>query len=269
MATDDQQILVTGQAPTPASWVVPGTGQVTPRSIFAHYDGTGAASAFLPALKIISDGGVTVGIYPIGGGDLIAAGGSADVSWFPGVGGGSGSVTSGAWTQVFHYDVPALGAPTSIDTVGSTWSSGDNNIFGMFMGQSATASHNEELWLQVNNDAVGHYGYGYQYGNAYISGTPGVFGSGGNVLDTHGGLGLIGGTGDTLGFTAIFFQIPKVYQSSESGKIIATGGYAGLVSGVQQVAVTSYEFSTITRLKLFTQTTKAFKPGSSLTLWAV
>lgn len=56
-----------------------------PKAVFAHYDGTGAAGAFLPALKVISDGGETVGIYPTQ--IPIAAGGSAEVSWFPFVGG--------------------------------------------------------------------------------------------------------------------------------------------------------------------------------------
>lgn len=83
MATDDRQILVVGQEATPAAWLVPGNGQVTPRSVFAHYNGTSAASAFVPALKIVSDGGETVGIYPCA--TSIVAGASADVSWFPGV----------------------------------------------------------------------------------------------------------------------------------------------------------------------------------------
>lgn len=82
MATDDRQILVTGTAPAPATWLVPGNGQVTPRSIFAHFNGTGAGSAFYPAIKVISDAGQTVGIYPCEA--LVPAGGSADVSWFPG-----------------------------------------------------------------------------------------------------------------------------------------------------------------------------------------
>ena len=84
MATDDQQILVTGQASAPATWRVPGNGQVTPRTVFAHYNGSAAAVPFQAALKVVSDGGKTVGIYPVSA--TIAAGGSADISWFPGVG---------------------------------------------------------------------------------------------------------------------------------------------------------------------------------------
>lgn len=268
MAAADALIVRDGPVAAPLDYVVPNGSAIVPSCVTARFDGSGAATPFIPALVFKSPDGHVVAFCPLA--ESVVAGGSADVSFFPGVSAqSSAAFATGAWTQVFHYDVPALGAPTVIDTLGSTWSSNANSIFGLFMGQSATGAHNEELWLRVNGDGLGHYGYGYQYGNAYIGGTPGVFGSGGNVLDVHGGLGLIGGVGDTLGFTAIQFWIPQVYQSSETGKIAATGGYAGLVSGVQQVAITSYEFSTITRLELFTQTAKAFKPGSSLTLWAV
>ncbi len=81
MATDDQQILVTGGAATPAHFTIPGNGQIRPKAVFASFDGTSAGVAFLPALKIISDGGETVGIYPTD--TTVAAGASADVSWFP------------------------------------------------------------------------------------------------------------------------------------------------------------------------------------------
>lgn len=91
MPTDDRQVLVVGQESTPASYTIPGNGQITPRSIFAHYNGASAASPFQPAIKVISDGGETVGVYPCN--TSVAAGGSADVSWFPGVGGGASSGT--------------------------------------------------------------------------------------------------------------------------------------------------------------------------------
>jgi hypothetical protein len=84
MATDDQQVLVVGQGPTPQKFTVPGNGQIRPKSVFATYDGSAAAVPFQPALKVISDGGEVVGIYPA---QTVAAGGSASVSWFRGLGG--------------------------------------------------------------------------------------------------------------------------------------------------------------------------------------
>ena len=88
MATDDRQVLVTGTAPAPAEFMVPGNGQIRPKAVFAHYDGTAAASAYLPVLKILSDGGELVAIAPAVG--SVAAAGSADVSWFRGLGGSGG-----------------------------------------------------------------------------------------------------------------------------------------------------------------------------------
>lgn len=81
MATDDVQVLVTGQADAPATFTIPGNGQLQPKAIFASYDGTSAGGDFLPAIKIISDGGETVGVYPTA--TTVVAGASADVSWFP------------------------------------------------------------------------------------------------------------------------------------------------------------------------------------------
>ena len=89
MATDDRQVLVTGTAPAPADFMVPGNGQIRPKAVFAHFNGTAAASSYLPVLKILSDGGEVVAIAPTTA--TIAAAGSADVSWFRGLGGAGGS----------------------------------------------------------------------------------------------------------------------------------------------------------------------------------
>ena len=83
MATDDQQVLVVGQAATPTHTTIPGNGQIRPKVIFAHYDGTAAGSVFVPAIKITSDGGELIAVCPCA--SSIAAGGSAVVSWFPGL----------------------------------------------------------------------------------------------------------------------------------------------------------------------------------------
>lgn len=96
MATDDKQILVAGTAPTPADFLIPGNGQIQPKAVNAVFDGSGAASAFLPTLEIVSDAGVVVARCPA---PSVAAGGSAEVSWFPRVGGG-GSSSGGSGTSV-------------------------------------------------------------------------------------------------------------------------------------------------------------------------
>jgi len=254
----------------PKDYVVPGAQEFRLDAVRAVIDGSAAAGQFVPALQMLDRTGNVM--WTATQTTAVSAGVSLDVSWFPGVNtAASQSIASGAWTQVFHFDVPALGAPTSIDTLGTTWSTANNNIFGVFMGKSVNGAHNDQLNVQVNGDTLGHYGWAYEYGNKYIVGQApaAVWNTAGNVLDLNGSLGLCGAAGDSLGDTAFFITIPKIYQSNQTGKIISYGGYAGLVSGVQGTAVTSYEFSTITRLNIFYASGSAFSAGSSLTLWAV
>jgi len=77
----DVQILATGVSAAPLDYDVPAANAITPKACFAHYDGSGSAGAYLPALEIISDSGHTVTIAVPS--SSVAAGGTADVSWFP------------------------------------------------------------------------------------------------------------------------------------------------------------------------------------------
>lgn len=116
MATDDQQVLVTGTASAPTHFTIPGNGQIRPKSVFAHYDGTGAAGAFVPALKIKSDGGELVAICPTT--QTVAAGGSAAVSWFQGLGGaGGGGVQALVGARIEAHNPQAVSTATNTDVV--------------------------------------------------------------------------------------------------------------------------------------------------------
>lgn len=88
----DRQFKIGGLEPTPADWIIPDSLEVTPKSVYAHFDGSGAAGAFKPCLRIVSDSG-TVAIEAVTD-TAVAAGASADVSWFPRIastfGGGNG-----------------------------------------------------------------------------------------------------------------------------------------------------------------------------------
>ena len=115
MATDDRQTLVTGTAPAPADWLVPGNGQIRPKTIIATFNGSGAASGFYPALKIKSDGGETIGIYPSQ--VLVQAGGTAVVSWFPGADVDEETGTSiGVTVETVFYDTPNANTPLTMST---------------------------------------------------------------------------------------------------------------------------------------------------------
>lgn len=77
----DIPILVAGSEAAPAGWEVPATQEVNPKAAHATVDGTSAAQSFIPVLEIITDGGKIISRCV---GPTVAAGGSADVSWFPG-----------------------------------------------------------------------------------------------------------------------------------------------------------------------------------------
>lgn len=85
MASSDVQILGTGTKNAPLDYVIPAAAEIAPKAVRAHFDGSGAGGAFLPTLVILSDAGAEVARIPTA--IPVAAGASAEVSWFPHVGG--------------------------------------------------------------------------------------------------------------------------------------------------------------------------------------
>lgn len=83
MAEDRQFNAPFGKKATPADWTLPSSLEIQPKIAYAHFDGTSAATPYLPCLRLISDAGVVAAeaISPV----QVAAGASADVSWFLGV----------------------------------------------------------------------------------------------------------------------------------------------------------------------------------------
>lgn len=264
----DVAIRSSATTAAPLDYKIPGAQEILPKVVSASLDGTGAASQFFAALQVLDPGGNVM--FTSVGSDLLSPGASADVSWFPGLvvkGGGAGG--SGAWTQVFHIDLAPTTTATNIDTLGSTWDSNANQIFGLFMGASQKASSPDELFFTANNDALSHYTNARFYGNANPTTSPGTVTNTAGGLLPNGSLGLCGATHDSLTTTAIFFVIPKIYQTTQSGKVISFGGYTGISTGIQGMAVSSYEFSAISRLNLFWSSGAEFAGGSALTLWVV
>lgn len=90
MATDTA-ILVAGQGGSPLDYLVPDAQELIPLSARAVVDGSGAATAFLPVIQLISDAGLVLAEAITD--TSVAAGGSAQVSWFPRVKAG-GAVTT-------------------------------------------------------------------------------------------------------------------------------------------------------------------------------
>lgn len=95
----DAQIHPIGVAQVPADYTLPSSAEVLLKGVFAAFDGSGAASAYQPMFRLISDAG-TVALESVA--DVtVAAGGSADASWFPHV--GAGAASSATTAPVLAY----------------------------------------------------------------------------------------------------------------------------------------------------------------------
>lgn len=83
----DRPILVAGISSAPASYEVSGAEEIILLAVNAIFDGSGAASAYVPAVEILSDGGIMVS--RVIAQTEVAAGGSAEASFAPGLVGSS------------------------------------------------------------------------------------------------------------------------------------------------------------------------------------
>lgn len=106
----DRQFNIGGIQATPADWLLPDALEVIPKTAYAKYDGSGAAGSYKPCLRLISDSGhvLAEAVSDI----VVAAGASADASWFPKVSAQAASGSSaGATTTIFHQQLTSS-APT-------------------------------------------------------------------------------------------------------------------------------------------------------------
>lgn len=87
MAADQTLQALASQA-APLDYPVPGAVELILKSLKCSFDGTGAAGPYVPCVQLLIAGDVEDATYPLG--SSVAAGASADVSWFPRAGGGIG-----------------------------------------------------------------------------------------------------------------------------------------------------------------------------------
>lgn len=112
----DRQFNPLGNVSAPAGWTLPSNLQLLLKNVYASFDGTGAAGSYQPCIDIISDSGHTVGSYTA---STVAAGGSADVTWFPRVGSGSAGSSSLSSQIVRAFGTCGLGDIPNVPSGGS------------------------------------------------------------------------------------------------------------------------------------------------------
>lgn len=115
----------------PYSYVLGATEVLSPRVVFAHFDGTSASGQFLPCVSYYSATGVLLArAFPS---SALSAGATADVSWFRGGDVGVGASSLGQW----QYATPV--APASAN---AAWAAGQPFVNGWLNTQLADGTYN-------------------------------------------------------------------------------------------------------------------------------
>jgi hypothetical protein len=78
----DVQIFEPKNVPVPSSYQVKDAEEIELKAVNADFDGSGAGGAWLPCVTIVSDAGEVIA-RAVDQSVSVAAGGSAEVSWFP------------------------------------------------------------------------------------------------------------------------------------------------------------------------------------------
>lgn len=117
MAAADAIIFRDGPVAEPMEYVVPASAGMVPLNVSATFDGSSAAGTYQPALIILTPDGKELGPYPLQ--QIIAAGASARVSWFPGVAIVPEVVAAqpvGVGVETVYYDTPNANTPLTMAT---------------------------------------------------------------------------------------------------------------------------------------------------------
>jgi hypothetical protein len=101
----DISILQSAAATVPTGYTIAGAQEIVLKSVTASFDGTGAGGSYVPAVQVVDPSGHIVGTFTLQ--QTLAAGASADISWFPGLAGTASSTPVTGTVQVPVYlDTP-------------------------------------------------------------------------------------------------------------------------------------------------------------------
>lgn len=156
----DVALVAGGSKATPLDYTIPGAQEIVIKAATANYDGSGAGAPYVPTLLIKSPAGAVLAACPIG--STIAAGASADVSWFPGLSPGVPSTgiyfginNVGSWLDITTTGTDPFGNGI---TIGGNRVEIDSDLFVNAAFTVITSGENIELftdeWLIMNSDFV-------------------------------------------------------------------------------------------------------------------
>lgn len=142
MAVADRtlQILPGGQSSAPFTYTIPASTSFGLIAVRATFDGTAAAGAYLPCVQIVSDAGEIMA-QTIG--SSVAAGGSADATFFPWVKTAASTVTGGISYENLILSIGVDAFYKLDETSGSTANDSSGN------GHHITATGTTPAWNQI------------------------------------------------------------------------------------------------------------------------
>lgn len=154
----DTQIHPTGTVSVPADYRIPESAELLLKNAYAHFDGSGAAGSYLPLIRIISDAGSTV-VEAVSD-TTIAAGASADASWFPHL--AAASSASAGTTPVVAIGVTSLvtvptvaAGGTSLVTFSTVGSSDTSKAYWAASQGTPPTAAPPRIWLHFKSPAKG------------------------------------------------------------------------------------------------------------------
>jgi hypothetical protein len=212
----DLPIVLPDTAAAPKDYTLSGTQELLLKTVRALIDGSGAATAFLPTLQLLDPNGHVM--WEGATTDTVAAGGSADVSWFPGLGAGGGATTTNAeWFIARRTSnlTMAPGVQTSI-----TWTdlhSSDSSLFSL-SGSDVHVTRQGVVLFQVWAKASGLEPNFVM--EALCNSTNGVSSNTNTPQNQYNTLGLPSASAPGFGPEKWAIQIPDVVPFDLQGQVI-------------------------------------------------
>lgn len=159
----DTPILYPSVHATPSSYVVAGSQEIILKGVTASFDGSSAAGSYVPAFQVIDPGGNVIGTYTLN--ETLAAGASADVSWFPGIGNAAPSTSAGNYVTLFDQTLAAPAASFNFTSIPQTFASLE--IIATL--RSASANPEDAVDVTFNADTGLQYHWLDSQGNHGVS----------------------------------------------------------------------------------------------------
>ena len=263
-----EPVRSTAVVAAPKDYSIPVTQQIRLLSVRASFDGSGSGSSWIPALQILDNNGnvLVTASDPLVN---VAATGSADVSWFPGVKTASGT---GGGLALLSRTVLAVDTPSiTISGIPAT----HTHIELYSLTRTDRAAGSDLIALQFNGDTGNNYDWEQLFGN---NGVADAFNApaGGHIAGPISQIALTSATANTAtagSYGSGRWTVLYYTQTATHKMVVGQGGVfvddsaAGAVRA--GMAGVWRNTAAITSMKLFPALGTNFKAGSRFELYGI